>query len=83
MSSSIKINKELKVQLDKLQAKITLQTGQKLSQQELLKKLINFTSKNEEKFFNDFILEWKGVSDDEWEELNYEDIATFDKGFQG
>ncbi|MHA2366302.1 MAG: hypothetical protein ACXAC7_20265 [Candidatus Hodarchaeales archaeon] len=48
MTSTIKMNDEVKHRFDKLQARILIETGKKLSQQDLLDLLINHLEENEE-----------------------------------
>ncbi|OLS20756.1 MAG: hypothetical protein HeimC3_39120 [Candidatus Heimdallarchaeota archaeon LC_3] len=69
LSSTVKIDETLKKEIDKLQAKLILKLGQKISQQELLRKVVNYVIKNEKKFFDNFILTWDPMSDDEWNSL--------------
>ncbi len=48
MTSTIKMNNEIKRRFDQLQAKILIETGKKLSQQELLELLLKEAEKKEE-----------------------------------
>lgn len=48
MASSIKIKKETKIELDKLQALLTIKTGRKISQQDLIDILVKNGNKNVE-----------------------------------
>ncbi|MGQ9719219.1 MAG: hypothetical protein ACUVWK_05215 [Nitrososphaerales archaeon] len=48
MSTSVKISEEGKRILDKLQAKLVLATGKKVSQQELLDMIMKFPAEKEE-----------------------------------
>ena len=69
MSTTVKIDEETKKELDKIQAKILLKSGHKLTQQELLKKIIKFILKKEDEFFSNFIIDWTPMKDEEWEQL--------------
>ena len=51
MSTSVKISGESKRLLDILQAKLVIATGKKISQQELLGKLMKFSTEREDEFF--------------------------------
>jgi len=51
MSTSVKISGESKRLLDKLQAKLVITTGKKISQQELLDTLMRFSTEREDEFF--------------------------------
>jgi hypothetical protein len=70
LSSTVKVDENLKKELEKLQAKFTLKIGQKITQQELLRKIINFVISNEANFFDKVVLEWNPMSDDEWNSLS-------------
>ena len=48
MASSIKVKKETKRELDKLQAKLTIKLGRKISQQDLIDILVKNGNKNVE-----------------------------------
>jgi hypothetical protein len=63
LSSTVKVDENLKKEIEKLQAKFTLKIGQKITQQELLRKIINFVISNEDKFFDKFVLEWNSLSE--------------------
>ena len=69
MSSTVKIDENLKKEIEKLQAKLTLKFGQKISQQELLRKVIYYVVNNEKNFFEKSILTWNPMPDDEWNSL--------------
>ncbi len=51
MSTSVKISGESKRLLDTLQAKLVIATGKKISQQELLDKLMKFSTEREDELF--------------------------------
>lgn len=69
MSSSIKVDKKLKTEIDKLQAKITIVTGEKVTQQELITRMMNFVKLHEEEFLKREIEDWKGVTKEELREI--------------
>ena len=70
MSTSIKVDNQVKKEIDRLQARIIIQQGMKLSQQELLKRVLSFVKKREDEFIRD-ILEWSPISDHDWKEVKY------------
>ena len=51
MSTSVKISGESKRLLDILQARLVIVTGKKISQQELLDRLMKFSTEREDEFF--------------------------------
>ena len=69
MTTTVKIDPEFKKEIDKLQAKVTMKTGEKITQQELLVRILQFVMKNEKEFFKNFIFDWKPLSDKEWENM--------------
>ncbi len=69
MPTTVKIDSEFKKEIDKLQAKVTIKTGEKITQQELLVRIIKFVIGNEEDFFKNFIFDWKTLPDTEWEKM--------------
>ncbi|MHA1166674.1 MAG: hypothetical protein ACTSP4_12735 [Candidatus Hodarchaeales archaeon] len=69
MPTTIKINHEFKREIDKLQAKVILKTGEKITQQELLVRILRFVIRNEEEFFKNYIFDWESLDDSEWEKL--------------
>ena len=78
MTTTVKINLEFKKEIDKLQAKVTLKTGEKITQQELLVRLIKFVLENEEEFLQNFSFAWNPISDSEWNEIKSH-ISDFGK----
>ncbi|MCW4050812.1 MAG: hypothetical protein NWE89_13860 [Candidatus Bathyarchaeota archaeon] len=48
---TVKMSDEAKKILEKLQAKITLKTGEKISQQQLLDEIIRLSERNEDQLF--------------------------------
>lgn len=51
MSASVKMSEEGKRLLDRLQARLVIATGEKISQQELLDTLVKFSSEREDELF--------------------------------
>ncbi len=66
MTTTVKIDPEFKKEIDKLQAKVIMKTGEKITQQELLVRILRFVLKNESDFFKNFIFDWQPLSDSEW-----------------
>jgi len=69
MPTTVKIDPEYKKEIDKLQAKVIMKTGEKITQQELLARILQFIIRNEEDFFKNFIFDWKPLPDKEWEKM--------------
>ena len=69
MPTTVKIDPEFKKEIDKLQAKVTMKTGEKITQQELLVRILQFVIRNEEEFFKNFIFDWQPLLDSEWEKM--------------
>ncbi len=69
MPTTVKIDPEFKKEIDKLQAKVTMKTGEKITQQELLVRILQFVIRNEEEFFKNFIFDWQPLPDSEWEKM--------------
>ena len=69
MPTTVKIDPEFKKEIDKLQAKVTIKTGEKITQQELLVRILQFVIRNEEEFFENFIFDWKPLPDSEWKKM--------------
>ena len=53
MTSTIKVDDQLKRRFDQLQARILLETGKKMSQQELMEHLLNQVQRKEEDFLQE------------------------------
>ena len=69
MPTTVKIDPKFKREIDKLQAKVTMKTGEKITQQELLVRILKFVIKNEQEFFKNFIFDWTPLSDSEWKKI--------------
>ena len=78
MSSTIKVDSKVKSEIDKLQAKFTLKTGEKITQQELLRRIIEFVSIYEDEFQKDYLLDWEPPSEQEWSDIK---SHVYDFGF--
>jgi len=78
MPTTVKIDSEFKKEIDKLQAKVTMKTGEKITQQELLVRIVKFVLKKEDEFFKNFIFDWSPLSDSEWESIK-DGIVDFGK----
>lgn len=69
MSSSIKIKKADKEKLDRLQAKLTLTLGKKLTQEEIIAYLLELVEKKEKDLFEYILGDWKPLTDEEVNKL--------------
>lgn len=69
MTSTVKIDPEFKKEIDKLQAKVIMKTGEKITQQELLARILKFVLTNESEFFKNFIFDWQPLPDSEWDNI--------------
>ncbi len=78
MPTTVKIDPEFKKEIDKLQAKVTMKTGEKITQQELLVRILQFVIRNEEEFFRNFIFDWQPLPDADWEKIKAS-ISDFGK----
>lgn len=65
MSTSVKVDDETKSRLERLQAEIRLQTGQRVTQQELLARLVDGAVESKAELINSFRVEHVPLSDDE------------------
>lgn len=69
MPTTVKIDSEFKKEIDRLQAKVTLKTGEKISQQELLVQILQYILKNEKNFLQTFLFDWKPLPNSEWKKI--------------
>lgn len=77
MSTSVKVDEERKSRLEELQAEIKLETGKKVTQQELLGRLIDNAYRTRADLIDSFRDEEVSLTDEEVEEfLGF----TFDSG---
>lgn len=63
------MDERTKDRLERLQAEIKLETGRKVTQQELLKRLLDSAYESRSEFVDSFRDEWDGLSDDETDRL--------------
>lgn len=68
MATSVKIGEETKDRLEQLQAKIRLEAGKKVTQQELLARLVAVAFETQEEFIDTFRDDWEGLSEEEIEQ---------------
>jgi len=69
MSTSVKIDREDKERLERLQALITLRIGRRMTQQEILSKLIRDAYERGEEFIEDLFGGCTKLSDEEFERV--------------
>lgn len=69
MATSVKMTAETKSRLEELQAEIKLETGRKVTQQELLDRLVDRAIESREEFIDSMREDddWVGLDDDEIE----------------
>jgi hypothetical protein len=72
MSTAVKMDDEAKAKLEELQAEIRLKTGQKVTQQELLARLVESAIESREAFIDSFRSGTKTLTDEE--------LAAFNEG---
>ena len=74
MATSVKMDEHTKSRLEELQAEIKLETGRKVTQQELLDRLVDRAFDSKEEFVDSF------REGDEWEGLTEEEIERWLSG---
>lgn len=69
MATSVKMAEDTKSRLEALQAEIKLETGRKVTQQELLERLVDRAYESRDEFIDSFRDDddWEGLSEDEIE----------------
>ena len=77
MATAVKMDEEAKSRLEELQAEIKLQTGRKVTQQELLSRMVENAFESKSEFIDSFREKTVPLSDDEIERMNR---GTFDSG---
>ncbi|WP_135663903.1 hypothetical protein [Halorhabdus rudnickae] len=69
MATSVKIATDTKDKLEQLQAEIKLETGRKVTQQELLDRLVSHGFDSKEAFIDSFRDDFEGLSEGEIEQF--------------
>jgi len=67
MATSVKVEKATKERLERLQAEIKLETGRKVTQQELLDRLVEHGVEDKEAIVDSYRDEWEGLTEEEKE----------------
>jgi hypothetical protein len=70
MATAVKMDEETKSKLEELQAEIKLKTGKKVTQQEVLSRLVDSVSESRSEFIDSFREAEVSLSDDEIEQFN-------------
>lgn len=65
MSTSVKVTDTTKSQLEELQAEIRLETGQNVTQQELLERIVTDTYESKDELIESFRDDFESLSDEE------------------
>lgn len=78
MATSVKIDERTKDRLEQLQATIKLETGQKVTQQELLDRIVAREFDSKAALIDSFRDEWEGLSEAEIEQWLSGTMATGD-----
>ncbi|MDQ2050239.1 hypothetical protein RBH26_07050 [Natronolimnohabitans sp. A-GB9] len=68
MSTSVKVTDRTKARLEELQAEIRLETGTKVTQQELLERMVTEPYESKDDLIDDFRDDFEPLSDDEIEQ---------------
>jgi hypothetical protein len=76
MATAVKMDEETKSTLEELQAEIKLKTGKKVTQQEVLARLVESVSESRSEFIDSFRDVDVSLSDDEIEQFNQGTIAS-------
>ncbi|QAU12143.1 hypothetical protein EKH57_04990 [Halorubrum sp. BOL3-1] len=76
MSTAVKMDEHSKSRLEELQAEIRLKTGRKVTQQELLSRLIDAVIDSRSEFIDSFREGHPELSEDELERFNEGTIAS-------
>lgn len=76
MASSVKMSAEAKDRLERLQAAIKLETGRKVTQQELLTVIVEHALAAREELFEHFRDDWEPLTPEEIERFNEATIAS-------
>lgn len=78
-TTSVKMDEETKSRLEELQAEIKLETGRKVTQQELLDRIVSDAYGSRDDLVDSFRDEWEGLSEEEIERWL---SGTSDWGFE-
>ena len=76
MATAVKMDEDTKSKLEELQAEIKLKTGKKVTQQEVLARLVESVSESRSEFIDSFRESVVSLSDDEIEQFNQGRIAS-------
>jgi len=76
MSTAVKMDEETKSKLEELQAEIKLQTGKKVTQQEVLARLVESVSESRSEFIESFRDTKVSLSDEAIEQFNQGRISS-------
>ncbi len=76
MATSVKMDERTKDRLERLQAEIKLETGRKVTQQELLERLVDTAYEFRSDFIDSFREEWDGLTDEEIERFLSGTVAS-------
>ncbi|GAB3040055.1 hypothetical protein GCM10025298_31580 [Natronobiforma cellulositropha] len=70
------MDEQTKDRIERLQAEIKLETGRKVTQQEILKQLVDTAYDSHSSFIDSFREEWDGLSEDEIEQFLSGTVAS-------
>ena len=76
MATAVKMDEETKSTLEELQAEIKLKTGRKVTQQEVLSRLVESVSESRSEFIDSFREASVSLSDEELRQFNEGMIAS-------
>lgn len=68
MATSVKVSEETKDRIEQLQAKIRSESGTRVTQAELLDRIVAVAFETREELFDSFSDEWEGLSEEEIEQ---------------
>jgi len=76
MATSVKMDEETKSEIEELQAEIRLETGRKVTQQELLARLVDRAVESRADLVDSFRDEFSGLSEEEREAFHEGTVAS-------
>jgi hypothetical protein len=76
MATAVKMDEETKSRLEELQAEVKLKTGRKVTQQEILARLVESAYESRSEFVQSFREGTKGLTDEELEQFNQGMISS-------